>query len=185
MTGTADALAYYANGWYAGGESGTLKWESPPTRCVVDLPGRTWQRYLERARRAASAFELRWDTAFAEVVEGCTAGRQRTWIDPPMKDLYRRLHLAGAAHSAEVWLDGTLVAGVVGVALGRWVSMETTFHTVSSSGHAAIAAMAELAARRDCVLLDVQQSHPFTRRLGGVEIPRDEYLELLHAALTP
>ncbi|WP_405725250.1 hypothetical protein OG607_20580 [Streptomyces sp. NBC_01537] len=190
----ADALAYYANGWYVGGRAdkpdAPLKWERPETRCIIDLRGRTWDRYLKRACRSveSAGFELRWNTAFTDVVKSCAVGRkvgESTWIDGAMIDLYGRLHIAGAAHSAEVWLDGRLVGGTLGIGMGRWFSMETLFHTVPNAGHGAIAAMADLMARRGCVLADVQELHGFTKQLGGIEIPRDVYLQLLRAALDP
>ncbi|MFJ3217593.1 hypothetical protein ACIPLC_16955 [Kitasatospora sp. NPDC086801] len=190
----AEALAYYANGWYAGGDTrkpqAPLTWENPEARCIIDVRGTTWTRYLRRARRAVetSGFELRWDTAFGEVLDSCAVGRkpgEGTWIDSAMSALYRELHRVGAAHSAEVWLDGRLVGGVIGMGIGRWLSMETTFHSAPNAGHAAIAAMAELMERRGCMLVDVQELHAFTRKLGGTEIPRDSYLRLLRAALDP
>ncbi|MFE3498544.1 hypothetical protein ACFXPX_03305 [Kitasatospora sp. NPDC059146] len=190
----AEALAYYANGWYAGGDTrkpqAPLAWENPEARCIIDVRGSTWTRYLRRARRKVEAggFELRWNTAFDEVLASCAVGRkpgEGTWIDSSMSTLYRELHHVGAAHSAEAWLDNRLVGGVVGMGIGRWLSMETTFHSAPDAGHAAVAAMAELMDRRGCLLVDVQQLHSFTRKLGGVEIPRDSYLRLLRAALDP
>ncbi|MZF89090.1 leucyl/phenylalanyl-tRNA--protein transferase [Streptomyces sp. SID5643] len=190
----ADALSYYANGWYVGGQAdkpdAPLKWERPATRCIIDLRGRTWNRYLKKAQRSASSagFTFRWDAAFSDVVKHCAVGRnpgESTWIDDSMIDLYQRLHLAGAAHSAEVWLDGQLVGGTLGLGMGRWFSMETMFHAAPNAGHAAIAAMAEFMARRSCVLADVQEMHRFTRQIGGMEIPLDTYLQLLRAALDP
>ena len=191
---TVDGLAHYANGWFVGGEASIpdapLKWENPEVRCIVDLRGRTWKRYMRNADRVVrnGGFELRFGTAFSEVVRNCAVGRspgESTWLDASISDLYRRLHAVGAAYSAEAWLDGHLVGGVLGLVMGRWISIESLFHSAQNAGHAAVAAMAQLMEKRGCVLLDVQDLHPFTRQLGGVEIPRDAYLRLLRAALDP
>ena len=191
---TPDALAFYANGWFPAGRvagPGTpLRWQNPDPRCIVDLRARTWRHYLATARRASrtSGFELRRDTAFDEVLAGCAVGRtpgEGTWLDDAVLELYRRLFDAGVAHSTEAWCDGELVAGALCMNLGRWLSIESMFHRVSNGGHGALVSASELLAERRCTLLDLQELHRFTKQLGGVEIPRDGYLRLLRAALSP
>ena len=60
--------------------------------------------------------------AFKAVIAGCATpqpGREDTWINKRIRDLYCGLHALGHAHSVEVWQHGDLVGGLYGVSLGR------------------------------------------------------------------
>jgi leucyl/phenylalanyl-tRNA--protein transferase len=84
-----------------------LPWFSPDPRGVIPLDGVTVSRSL-RVRLRRSGWETTIDRAFAAVLAGC-ADRPRdqleggTWITPPMRAAYQRLHDLGHAHSLEVW----------------------------------------------------------------------------------
>ena len=58
-------------------------------------------------------------------------GQAGTWITAHMVEAYCALHRAGIAHSVETWLDGSLVGGLYGVALGRAFFGESMFAHVS------------------------------------------------------
>src|SRR5215207_4793804 len=99
-----------------------LPWFSPDPRGVIPLDGVAVSRSL-RARLRRSGWETTVDRAFAAVLAGC-ADRPRTlreggtWITPPMRAAYLRLHELGHAHSLEVWAGGALVGGLYGVGVG-------------------------------------------------------------------
>ena len=100
-----------------------------------------------------------------------------------MQLLYHRLHAAGAAHSFELW-DGTrLVAGVLGVVLGRAAMLESMFHSVPHAGNVNLVRTLERLAGAGVVLCDIQLATPHTLRLGAVEIPAADYERRLDAAL--
>ena len=66
-------------------------------------------------------FEIRFDTAFADVIEACaepSPGRRETWINDEIIELFSEVHRLGSAHSVECWRDGGLVGGLYGIALG-------------------------------------------------------------------
>ncbi|RTK96303.1 MAG: leucyl/phenylalanyl-tRNA--protein transferase, partial [Lysobacterales bacterium] len=67
-------------------------------------------------------FEVRLDHDFAAVIHACAAPREPgggTWITPAIEAAYIRMHQLGYAHSVETWIDGELVGGLYGMALGR------------------------------------------------------------------
>ena len=78
-----------------------VAWWSPDPRGVVPLDGLIVSRSL---RAPAGAIEIRFSTAFDEVVAACAdPGRPGAWIDRQVRSAYQRLHELGWAHSVEAW----------------------------------------------------------------------------------
>jgi leucyl/phenylalanyl-tRNA--protein transferase len=96
-----------------------------------------------------------------------------------MIDAYERLHRLGHAHSVEVWRDGALVGGVYGVAVGGAFAGESMFHRVPDASKVALVRLLERLTERGFQLFDIQFLTPHTARMGGVEVPRREYLARL------
>jgi leucyl/phenylalanyl-tRNA--protein transferase len=120
-------------------------------------------------------YEVRVDTAFTAVLEGCADRPQGTWLGGDMKKAYQRLHRAGFAHSFETWRQGELVGGLYGVAIGRMFSRET-----DASKVALMALVGELRAR-EFPLIDCQMHTPLLASLGAREIPRRTFMRELTA----
>lgn len=162
-----------------------VSWWSPDPRAVIGLDQFRAPRSLEKLLRK-KPFEITVDRAFREVMEGCAEsapGRGETWIKPKFIEAYTRLHAEGHAHSLECWQDGRLVGGIYGVSLGGFFAGESMFHRVSNASKAALASLVERLRERDFALFDIQMLTPITRQLGGVEIPRVEYLDRLARAV--
>lgn len=162
----------------------TLGWWSPARRGVL-YPGRL--RVSKSLRRSRAAFEIRIDTAFADVVAACAdPSRPGAWIDAPMAVAYTRLHELGWAHSVEAWSldDGTLAGGLYGVAIGGLFAGESMFHRRRDASKVALCGLVDLvddgAAGR---VIDCQWLTPHLASLGCVEVERHEYLGILAAAL--
>ena len=83
-------------------------------------------------------FEVRVNADFTGTVAGC-ADREETWINPTIFDLYEQLHLAGFAHSVEVWEGADLVGGVYGVTLGAAFFGESMFSRRTDASKIALA----------------------------------------------
>ena len=99
-------------------------------RGVIPLDGFRISSRLARTVRS-DAFTVTVDTAFKAVIAGCAApqpGRDDTWINKRIRDLYVGLHELGHAHSVEVWQNDELVGGLYGVSLGRAFFGESMFH---------------------------------------------------------
>jgi leucyl/phenylalanyl-tRNA--protein transferase len=166
-----------------------LGWWSPDPRGVLPLAGLHISRSL---RRASRRFQIRVDTAFAKVVAGCADPRRKGgWITPDIAAAYGELHRLGWAHSVEAWtVDGQLVGGLYGVAIGGLFAGESMFHLPQPVGRdaskVALVGLVELlrADGRGERLLDVQWATPHLCQLGVVAISRAEYIRRLETALT-
>lgn len=170
-------LAAYRGGIFPMPVEGHLVWWSPDPRGVIERV-----RVSRSLRRTRRRFEIRTDTAFAAVVEGCADPRREGgWITREVRDAYVRLHELGWAHSVEAWDGDGLAGGLYGVAIGRLFAAESMFHRRTDASKAALAALAE----RMCTgaLIDVQWLTPHLASLGAVEIPRAEYLRRLARAI--
>ncbi len=162
-----------------------LGWWSPDPRAVLPLDGLRVTRSLRRSRRR---FEVRLDTAFAEVIAACAdPSRDGTWISPAIEAAYLRLHQLGWAHSVEAWTpDGNLAGGLYGVAVGGLFAGESMFHRTADASKVSLMGLVEVLRAGGATLLDVQWTTPHLRSLGAVDLPRRRYLELLaHAVRQP
>lgn len=175
-------LAAYRSGIFPMPSDDALVWWSPDPRGVLPLDRLRVTRSL---RQSMKRFELRVDTAFAEVVEGCAdPGRPHGWISDEIRDAYVRLHELGWAHSVEAWLDGRLVGGLYGLALGGLFAGESMFHRERDASKAALVHLVSLMRDSGADLLDVQWLTPHLASLGAIAVPRRDYLEALPEALS-
>jgi leucyl/phenylalanyl-tRNA---protein transferase len=165
---------------------GLLAWWSPDPRGVIFPDDFHVSRTL---RRSCRRFEVRVDSAFEAVIDACAdPSRPHGWITPEMRQAYARLHELRWAHSVETWHEGSLVGGVYGVAIGGFFAGESMFHRRSDASKAALAALMSLLAegaadRCGERFVDVQWLTPHLARLGGSEVSRRRYLELLDRAV--
>lgn len=162
-----------------------ITWWSPDPRAVFELETFRPPRSLARLLRKRP-FEITRDRAFRHVMEGCAApapGREETWITPNFIAAYCRLHELGHAHSVECWRAGELVGGIYGVSIGGFFAGESMFHRADNASKVALCALIEHLRARGFALFDIQMLTRVTRQLGAVEIPRDEYLRRLAAAV--
>jgi leucyl/phenylalanyl-tRNA--protein transferase len=166
--------------WYEQGQP--LLWWSPNPRAVLRPEQLHIGRTL-RKRLKAAPFELRTDTAFAEVIAKCAAPRwvdgqaeYGTWITPAMQQAYGALHAQGVAHSIEAWQGGRLVGGVYGVQVGPIFCGESMFSKVDDASRIPLVWLAQQLAQIEGGLLDIQLMTAHLQRLGAEEIPRTEYL---------
>ncbi len=156
---------------------GGVGWYSPDPRGVLPLEEFHVPHGLKRALRK-SPFEVRVNTAFPAVLEGC-ADRRETWINDSIKNSYRFLHLMGFAHSVEAWKDGELCGGLYGVSVGGAFFGESMFHRRTDASKVALHWLVEHLRARGFGLLDLQWVTDHLRKFGAREIPREEYLERL------
>jgi leucyl/phenylalanyl-tRNA--protein transferase len=162
-----------------------ITWWSPDPRAIFELEGFRVSRSLRRVLRRGD-FRITVDQAFRQVMEGCAApgpGRRTTWITREFLEAYTRLHAQGHAHSLECWQNGVLVGGIYGVALGGLFAGESMFHKVSNASKVALFHLVEHLRQRRFELFDIQMLTPITKRLGGITIPRKEYLARLAVAV--
>jgi leucyl/phenylalanyl-tRNA--protein transferase len=163
---------------------GPMVWWSPDPRGVLPLDA---LRVSKSLRRSCARYEIRVDTAFAQVLDACADPRRPNgWISRGVRDAYLELHALGWAHSVEAWsADGTLAGGLYGVAIAGLFAGESMFHRRTDASKAALVGLVSLmrADDRSGRLLDVQWRTDHLARLGAVEVSRPRYLELLESAL--
>jgi leucyl/phenylalanyl-tRNA--protein transferase len=163
--------------------SADMAWWSPDPRGVLPLSG---LRVTRSMRQSAQHFEVRVDTAFAEVVTGCAdPHRQGGWIDDDIVAAYAELHRLGWAHSVEAWSDDELAGGLYGLAIGGLFAGESMFTRVRDASKVALMGLVDLLTDEyaEHRLLDTQWQTPHLATLGVVEIARPAYLARLERAL--
>lgn len=162
-----------------------ITWWSPELRAIFELDRFHASRSLARVIRKG-VFRTTMDRAFRPVMERCAAparGRRSTWISPEFIEAYTQLHEQGHAHSLECWQGRRLVGGVYGVAVGGLFAGESMFHRASDASKVALFHLIEHLRRQGFVLFDIQMLTPITAQLGGITIPREEYLRRLAQAV--
>ena len=150
-------------------------------------PGEPKPGGLKRGSAGASPsqikFEITFDTDFETVIRECAKRKEGTWISKGIIDSYCNLHQLGYAHSVETRLNGKLVGGLYGVALGGAFFGESMYHRATDASKVALVALVERLRERGFVLLDTQWTTPHLRQFGACEIPRREYLWQLERAV--
>ena len=166
--------------WFDDGDP--VLWWSPDPRAIFEIGSLNMSRRMARTLRSGK-FRCTINQAFGEVVRGCADRDEGTWITRDMISAYERLHRLGLAHSVEAWQADDLAGGVYGVALGGLFAAESMFTRRTDGSKAALVFLMDHLCRRGFQLFDIQMLTGHTRRLGGVEIPRKEYLTRLRRAL--
>lgn len=176
-------LAAYQRGifpWYSPGDP--ILWWSPNPRMVLIPAQMKISKSLSRTLRNGN-YEVRLDSAFAQVIRACSEtpreGQRGTWIVPEMQAAYLQLHQLGYAHSVETWIDGKLVGGLYGLALGRAFFGESMFSHVTDASKIALAHLCRYLQERDFEIIDCQMETAHLASLGAHPIPREDFLAQL------
>jgi leucyl/phenylalanyl-tRNA--protein transferase len=184
---SADDLIYgYINGIFPMADAdGTLYWYAPDPRAVIPIatykPAKSLRPVLNQ-----NQFEIRINTAFTEVMRGCSVPRSEddsVWISEEIIQAYTELHHMGLAHSVETYINDRLVGGLYGVALGAAFFGESMFNRVSNASKVAFHHLILILRQQQFTLLDTQFINDNVRRYGAIEIPKADYLKQLRAAL--
>lgn len=170
--------------WFSAGQP--VLWWSPDPRMVLRPSQFRLRRSLKQSLRKwwnHEDFELVFDRDFEQVMRRCASqprpGQQGTWIVADMIRAYTDLHALGHAHSAEVWHQGQLVAGLYFVSLGRAVFGESMFTSLTDGSKMALTLLVSASLKHEVPLIDCQQNTRHLASLGAGEISRDLFLETL------
>ncbi len=176
-------LAAYQQGifpWYS--EDDPILWWSPAPRLVLLPEEFHLPKRLGRTIRK-KIFEVRADTAFADVISSCASLRQEvgegTWITAAMQDAYIHLHELGFAHSLECWFEGQLVGGLYGICLDRIFFGESMFSRKSDASKIALVGLIQHAEQLGIRAIDCQMTTTHLLRFGSREMQRQEFQDLL------
>lgn len=163
----------------------TLFWVEPEQRGIIPLDGFRVASRLARTVRS-DVFTVTVDQAFSAVIDGCAEpqpGREGTWINRRIRELYIGLFEIGHCHSVEVWQDSDLVGGLYGVSLGRAFFGESMFHRARDASKVALVHLVARLLAGNFVLLDTQFVTDHLRSFGAIEVPRRRYRVMLDVAL--
>jgi leucyl/phenylalanyl-tRNA--protein transferase len=161
-----------------------VSWWSPDPRPMLPVSAAHLGRSLTRRLGIRLPWSTGLDRRFERVVRECRAGRVLLWLTDELIESLVRLHDPGHAHSVEVWEDGDLVGGVFGLRVGSVFSMDSMFFHRPGAWRVAVTDLAARFAQAGSVLLDAQRGSPHVRGLGGVLVPREQYVRHHHRRRT-
>jgi leucyl/phenylalanyl-tRNA--protein transferase len=175
-------LRMYAAGAFPMAEDrdGPIQWYLPEIRTIIPINNYNIPRSLKKFLQS-SDFEYKTDTDFLCVVNNC-ADRETTWISEELIEAYMRLFKRKHIHTIEVWQNGKMVGGLYGITFRGAFFGESMFSKVPQASKAALAYLIQHLTDKDFVLLDVQYMTPHLKMFGAVEIPFQEYQDLLNIA---
>jgi leucyl/phenylalanyl-tRNA--protein transferase len=187
-------LSAYQRGifpWFSEGQP-ILWWSTDPRMVLMTADFRVSDslrkalRRVERSMQDGGRWQVRFDSAFEQVMRACAAPRKEgpgTWISDEIIDGYTGLHALGYAHSSELWLDGELVGGAYGVGIGRMFYGESMFARVADGSKIALAFLVDFLRGHGVDMIDCQQETAHLASLGAAPISRSAFLAHLHGAI--
>lgn len=175
-------MAYSADSPY-------IHWVCPDMRGQLPIRGLHVPRRLKQTLKAVlkkEEVEIRIDSAFRVVIEGCAEKNPRrpeTWINHSIIEAYCRLYERGAAHSIELWEEGRLTGGLYGLALGGAFFGESMFSRKRDASKIVLVHTAARLWKGGFTLFDTQFVSDHLRQFGAYEVTYFEYQKKLKAAL--
>jgi len=175
-----------------GTHEGLPLWHYPDPRMVLFPDKIRISRSLYKTLRQGR-YNIRLDSAFDEVIQACAEkprpSQNGTWISPEMQAAYIRLHELGWAHCVETWVDGELVGGLYGLAIGRVFFGESMFSHRTDASKIAFAHLARFLASQRFGMIDCQMHTSHLASLGACEIAGSEFhghlTKLIDESATP
>ncbi|WP_431478917.1 leucyl/phenylalanyl-tRNA--protein transferase [Massilia eburnea] len=184
-------LAAYQRGifpWFSEGQP--ILWWSTDPRMVLRTAdfkiSDSLRKTLKKIARDGERWEVRFDSAFEQVMRACAAPRRDgpgTWISEDIIAGYSGLHDQGFAHSSELWLDGELVGGAYGVSIGTMFYGESMFARVTDGSKVALAYLVHFLRQHGVQLIDCQQETGHLASLGARPIPRKDFIAHLQNSI--
>jgi len=177
--------------WFSEGQP-ILWWSTDPRMVLMTENFRITDslkktlRKVQRSMDEGGRWQVRFDSAFEQVMRACAAPRRDgpgTWISEDIIAGYTGLHQMGYAHSAEVWLDGELVGGAYGVSIGRMFYGESMFARVTDGSKIALSYLVRFLRQHGVQMIDCQQETGHLASLGAAPIPRAAFLAHLRNSI--
>lgn len=162
-----------------------LFWIDPEERGVIPLDGFHVASRLARTVRS-TRYAVVCDRDFDAVIDGCAEPgpkRARTWINAPIRRLYRGLFDIGHCHTVEVYDGGALVGGLYGVSLGAAFFGESMFHRARDASKIALVHLVARLKLGGFALLDSQFLTEHLKTFGAGEVPQARYGKMLAQAI--
>lgn len=157
-------------------------WYEPEWRGIIPLDGLKISKSLNQVLRS-NKFHVTINQSFEEVMRQC-AQRAETWISEEIIEVYVKLNEMGHAHSFETRnAANELVGGLYGVSMAKAFFGESMFHKERDASKFALVHLVTWMNKNNYTLLDTQYLTSHLQSMGGVEVHRNDYKELLAKAL--
>ena len=167
--------------WYQDSE-GMFHWFMLDERMMIPTNKVNSTKRLRQKLRSKK-WDFKINSNFDQVIEYCSKVKRKdesgTWISEDFKRAYKKLHELGFALSVESYYEGELVGGFYGVAIGKYFSGESMFHIKSDASKLALLFFADVLAQNGIEWIDCQVPNPHLERMGGIRIPKKEFVPLI------
>ncbi|MHC6203072.1 leucyl/phenylalanyl-tRNA--protein transferase [Breznakiellaceae bacterium SP9] len=180
-------LSAYEQGifpWY--NPNDPILWQSPDPRFIIYAGKLHISQSMKKVLKKGE-YAVYFDHDFPAVIRECAdiyrPGQGGTWITDDIITAYTKLHELGWAHCAESYLNGELVGGCYGVRLGPVFFGESMFSKRSNASKAAFLSLAQVLFNNDVAFIDCQVHTQHLKSLGGEELSREAFIDLLHKTL--
>jgi leucyl/phenylalanyl-tRNA---protein transferase len=185
----ADVIGNYLRGQIIFGEPHTpqrpFRWRTWTHRAVITTTSAEVPKRIRRLQRL-SDLEIRFDTDFDAITEGCRRGRSG-WLTGEVVEIYRELYELGFVATIGAYRKDEVVAGLWGLEIGATLGIMSVFHTESNSGTLVIAAAVDrLLEGGRWSTIESGQLNEVYARFGAALITREEFCDIairhLHAS---
>jgi len=170
--------------------SSIVHWYCPEMRgqlAIHDLHiPRRLLKDVKRMVLGSKPYEIKINSAFKDVMSACAQtkkGREETWINQPIIDVYCDLHAQGHAHSVECWQDYQLIGGLYGISVGGAFFGESMFSHTRNASKITLVHLAARLWKAQYSILDTQFTNPHLEQFGVYEVPYNCYISSLQGCL--
>ena len=167
-------------------DSKRLHWLDPQMRGHLPLDSFHLSRRLLRTV-LSGPYTVTVDHDFPATIAACAAPtklRPDTWINDTIERLFTDIHELGYGHSVETWLDGQMVGGLYGVAIGGVFFGESMFSRARDASKVALVHLVARLRMGGFKLLDTQWVTSHLSQFGAEEIAREAYRQRLDIAIS-
>jgi len=181
-------LSAYSNGifpWPVSDRS-LIPWFSPPKRGILRYDELHVNKSLKRSIKTSGfsiTFNRDFESVIMETARHHSKNNNSTWLTKNMIKAYTELHHEHHAFSVEVWHRSNLCAGLYGVNINSFASGESMFYKKNNAGKIAVIALLNYLNLHGSGWLDIQMVTAASRSLGGREIEREIFMDLLKLAI--
>ncbi|SBS28808.1 Leucyl/phenylalanyl-tRNA--protein transferase [Marinomonas spartinae] len=169
--------------WYS--DPDPILWWHPKERCALVPRAFHESRSLRKAaNRDNWSFSLNQD--FDSVIHHCAelrAQKEGTWISEDIKNAYKNLHKLGFAHSFESRINGKLVGGFYGVAMGKMFFGESMFSLYPNASKLALREFCRRSEEYQIELIDCQVESDHLLTLGATLMARSKFVHALEVLI--
>jgi len=147
-------------------------------RCVLLLEN---LHISKKTRKRCKNYTLSVDTQFEEVLKQCHLYHEQSWLYEPMQTCLRVLHKYPhknlQVHSVElIDKDGKLVAGEIGITVGRIYTSLTGYYHEKGAGTIQLQLLGCLLVNSGFTMWDLGMWLDYKGDLGAKKMPRKEFL---------